>query len=627
VSLSPATTAAPPDTTLSARRLTAVVGVLSLAVFMSSLDLFIVNLAFPYIGREYAGTGLGSLSWILNGYTIVFAAVLVPAGRWADRVGRRKLFVAGLAAFVVGSLFCGLAPGVAALIAARVVQAAGAGLMVPASLSLLLAAVPAEARSRAIGTWSAIGALGAALGPVIGGSLVQFSWRWVFWINLPVGIVAILLASKVVPESKDDHVTGRPDVAGAGLLAAAVALVALALVKAPDWGWGSAGFVGLLLASLACGAAMVVRSHRHHSPVIELGLLRSRSFSGAFAASIFYYAAFGAFVLNSVEFLTGVWHYSAVRAGLAIGPGPLMVLPFARVAAPWLAARLGGPGRVAVIGCLVNAGAQLLWLSQIQTHPAYLTHLLPAQLLGGAGVGLTVAAWCGHGLAETGPLRHRERDPEHGPSGRHRTRGRQPGRGPLPYHSWRPAGCVPQRPGVDHRVLRRRRRCQRRPADHAGPAAGAARGSVGRVSTRVVQRGEGERRYTARGSVMLFKALAEQDGGDFSLMERTLPPGGRRPPPHRHMNCSEAYFVLDGLVSVTVEGEDLEVGPEGFVLVPRGTGHTFGNAGEQEARLLVIHAPAMDAYFAGLHELWLRDKPPTPDEERQLMARFGMNPA
>jgi EmrB/QacA subfamily drug resistance transporter len=408
VSPSPVTTATPADTTtttLGARRLTAVVGVLSLAVFMSSLDLFIVNLAFPYIGREYAGTGLGALSWVLNGYTIVFAAVLVPAGRWADRVGRRKLFVAGLAAFVVGSLFCGLAPGVAALIAARVVQAAGAGLMVPASLSLLLAAVPAEARSRAIGTWSAIGALGAALGPVIGGSLVQINWRWVFWINLPVGIVAIVLAGKVVPESKDDHVTGRPDVVGAGLLAAAVALIALALVKAPDWGWGSAGFVGLLVASVACGAAMVVRSHRHHSPVIELGLLRSRTFSGAFAASILYYAAFGAFVLNSVEFLTGVWHYSAVRAGLAIGPGPLMVLPFARIAAPWLAARLGGPGRVAVIGCLVNAAGQLLWLSQLQVHPAYLTHLLPAQLLGGAGVGLTIPSLLGAGTASLAPAR------------------------------------------------------------------------------------------------------------------------------------------------------------------------------------------------------------------------------
>jgi mannose-6-phosphate isomerase-like protein (cupin superfamily) len=142
-----------------------------------------------------------------------------------------------------------------------------------------------------------------------------------------------------------------------------------------------------------------------------------------------------------------------------------------------------------------------------------------------------------------------------------------------------------------------------------------------------VGRGEGHGRYTARGSVMFFKALAEQDGGDLSIMERTLPPGGRRPPPHRHTNCSEAYFVLDGLVAVTVDGQDLSVGPEGFVLVPRGTAHTFGNAGQSEARLLVIHAPAMDAYFAGLHDLWNRDEPPTPEQERALMARFGMEAA
>jgi mannose-6-phosphate isomerase-like protein (cupin superfamily) len=144
------------------------------------------------------------------------------------------------------------------------------------------------------------------------------------------------------------------------------------------------------------------------------------------------------------------------------------------------------------------------------------------------------------------------------------------------------------------------------------------------MSAGLIGPGEGHKRYTARGSVMFFKALAEQDDGDLSLMERTLPPGGRRPPPHRHTNCSEAYFVLDGLVSVLLEGADLTVGPEGFVLVPRGTAHTFGNAGGDEARLLVIHAPAMDAYFAGLHELWSRPGPPTPDEERALMARFGM---
>jgi hypothetical protein len=161
----------------------------------------------------------------------------------------------------------------------------------------------------------------------------------------------------------------------------------------------------VLAAALASGAAMVWRSHRHHSPVIELQLLRHRTFSGAFAASILYYAGFGAFVLNSVEFLTGVWHYSAVEAGLAIAPGPLMVLPFARIVSPRLAAWLGGPGRVAVLGCVVNAGGQALWLSQIQVHPAYLTHLLPAQLLGGAGVGLSIPTLLAAGSASLTPAR------------------------------------------------------------------------------------------------------------------------------------------------------------------------------------------------------------------------------
>jgi EmrB/QacA subfamily drug resistance transporter len=387
------------------RRVTAVVGVLSLAVFMSSLDLFIVNLAFPYISKQYPGTSLSSLSWVLNAYTIVFAAVLVPAGRWADRIGRRRVFAVGLAGFTLGSVLCGLAPGVGLLIGARVIQAAGAGAMVPASLSLLLAAVPAQARAKAIGTWSALGALGAALGPVIGGSLVQVNWRWVFWVNVPVGLAAVVLAMRVVPESRDSASRGRPDLVGAVLLAAAVGLVALALVKAPGWGWDSAGFIGLLGASVACGAGMVWRSRRHHSPVIELELLHSRSFSGAFAASVLYYAGFGAFVLSAVEFLTGVWHYSAVDAGLAIAPGPLMVLPFARIVAPRLAVALGGPGRVAVIGCLVNALAQLFWLWRIQAAPAYVTHLLPAQLLGGAGVGLTIPSLLGAGSASLTPAR------------------------------------------------------------------------------------------------------------------------------------------------------------------------------------------------------------------------------
>jgi EmrB/QacA subfamily drug resistance transporter len=385
--------------------MTWMVAALSLGVFMGSLDLFIVNLAFPYIGRQYPGTSLGTLSWVLNGYTIVFAAVLVPAGRWADRVGRRRIFVTGLVAFSVGSLLCGLAPGVPELIAARVIQAAGAGLMTPASLSLVLASVPPSMRGQAIGTWSAIAAIGAALGPVIGGVLVQVSWRWVFWINLPVGLAAVLLTIRTVPESRDERAQGRPDLIGAGLLALAIGLFALALIKAPGWGWGSGSFIGVLVASLACGAGLVARSLRHHAPVIELGLLRSRTFSGAFGASVLYYAGFGAFVLSAVEFLTGVWHYSPVLAGLAIAPGPFTVFPFARFVAPRLAGRLNGPGRVAVIGCALNVAAQVYWLAEIQARSSYLIHLLPAQLIGGAGVGLTIPSLLGAGTASLAPAR------------------------------------------------------------------------------------------------------------------------------------------------------------------------------------------------------------------------------
>jgi EmrB/QacA subfamily drug resistance transporter len=307
----------------SSRRVAVIVGILSLAVFMSSLDLFIVNLAFPYIGRDFHGSDLSSLSWILNGYSIVFAATLVPAGRWADRIGRRRMFVAGLVIFGIGSLGSGVAPTIALLIAARTVQAVGAGMMVPASLSLLLDVVPPADRARAIGTWSAWGALGAALGPVIGGGLVQLSWRWVFWINIPVGIVTVVLAYRFLPESKDENVDDKPDLVGALLLAVAVGAVALALVKVPAWGWGSRWFLGLVAISLLCVASVVLRSSRHPVPVVDLALLKSRTFSGSFVASVFYYGGFGAFVLNTVEFLTGVWHFSAIEAGLAIAPGPL----------------------------------------------------------------------------------------------------------------------------------------------------------------------------------------------------------------------------------------------------------------------------------------------------------------
>ena len=139
--------------------------------------------------------------------------------------------------------------------------------------------------------------------------------------------------------------------------------------------------------------------------------------------------------------------------------------------------------------------------------------------------------------------------------------------------------------------------------------------------------GESVQTFSARGSEMLFKAVAARDDGDFSLMERTLPPRGRRPPAHRHTYCSEAYFVLDGEVAVEIDGAEHLLGPRGFALVPRGTAHTFGNNTDALVRLLVVHAPAMDAYFAELHELWHRGRPPSREDERELMQRFGMLPA
>ena len=397
--------AAEPAGARSGRQVTAIVGVLSLAVFMSSLDLFIVNLAFPYIGRQYPGTSLGSLSWVLNAYTIVFAAVLVPAGRWADRVGRRRVLIGGLGTFVLGSVLCGIAPGVATLIAARILQAAGAGLMVPASLSLVLAAVPPRARPQALGTWSALGALGAALGPVIGGSLVQFSWRWVFWINVPVGLAAIALAYRVVPESKDDQARGRPDLIGAGLLAAAVGLVALALVKAPDWGWGSPAFArraarvaGLRGSGGGPVPAAPFPGHRTRTaPLPDLQRCLRRLDP----------------VLRRVRGLRAqlgrVPHRRVALLGRGRRPGHRARAAHGAAVRPRRRAppgrRLGGPGRVAVIGCAVNAAGQLLWYAQIQARPAYLTHLLPAQLLGGAGVGLAIPSLLAAGSAALTPAR------------------------------------------------------------------------------------------------------------------------------------------------------------------------------------------------------------------------------
>ncbi|KJE22752.1 drug resistance transporter, EmrB/QacA subfamily [Frankia torreyi] len=363
-----------------------VFAVVAAGVAMSNLDLFVVNVALPDIGRHFDGSSLSSLSWVLNGYAVVFAALLVPAGNLADRTSPRRAYLWGTAIFVVASALCAAAPTVWFLVAARVLQAAGAAVMTPSSLGLLLAAAPPERRGAAVRAWTAVSGLAAALGPVAGGLLTELDWRWVFLVNLPVGLAVLVAGPRVLPHPPRRPGVGRSDPAGAVLLTVGIAALALGLVRGPDWGWGSARVVGSLLASVLLLAGFLHRSARHPAPVLPLPLLRVRTFSAAAVAAFVFSVAFAAMLLSGVLWCQDVWHWSALRTGLAIAPGPLMVPGLALAAGP-LVARLGS-GRVAAAGCLVFAAGIGWWILRMAPQPDYVGAMLPGMLLTGVGVGL-----------------------------------------------------------------------------------------------------------------------------------------------------------------------------------------------------------------------------------------------
>jgi EmrB/QacA subfamily drug resistance transporter len=362
--------------------------VVSVAVFLASLDLFIVNIAFPDLAADFEGTAIADLSWVLNGYTIVFAALLVPAGRLADRVGRRRVFLAGLLLFVAASALAATASSVEFLVGARVLQAAGAAALLPTSLALMLREFPPEKRAAAIGVWAAVGGVAAALGPPVGGLLVELSWRWIFVINIPLGLAAAIYGAVLLRESREAD-GAWPDALGTVALAAAIAGLSLALVKGPEWGWADVRVVGGFAASAVLLAGFLRRSARHPSPVVELPLLRVRAFAAANAAALLFFAAFAAMLLSTSLFLTQVWGYSVLEAGLALAPGPATAAVVA-VPASLLAARVG-PGRVAAAGGLLFAAAGAWWMWRVGGERAYAADYLPAIVVGGAGVGLTIS--------------------------------------------------------------------------------------------------------------------------------------------------------------------------------------------------------------------------------------------
>ncbi len=297
--------------------------------FLVFLDATIVNIAFPDILASFAGSGRAELSWVLDGYFVVFAALLVPAGGLADRFGHKRIFLLGIVGFTAASLLCAIAPSLELLIAFRVLQGIGAALIAPTSLALVLDAFPIERRAAGVGLWGAAAAAAAAVGPTLGGALVELSdWRLVFLVNLPIGAAVLLLGSGRLRERPklDTHL---PDLLGALLLALGLALVTLAIVEGNDWGWTATSTLGCFAAAAALLGGVVWRSTRHPRPIVEPALFAHRSFRIGNLGTLLFAAAFFSLILGNVVFLTSIWGYSVLQAGAATLPGPTLSTVFA----------------------------------------------------------------------------------------------------------------------------------------------------------------------------------------------------------------------------------------------------------------------------------------------------------
>jgi EmrB/QacA subfamily drug resistance transporter len=370
------------------RRARLVLALSSFGAFVMFLDTTIVNTAFETISRSF-GTGAGHLSWVLNAYSLVFAAMLVPAGRLADRYGRKRVFLIGLTGFAAMSALCGAAPDVNVLIGARALQAAFAALVTPTSLALVLPEFPPERRPVAIGTWGMMGAAAAALGPTTGALLTQYaSWRWVFLVNVPVCVAVVALGARLLRETRDPQAGGLPDPLGALLVAVVPAALSLAVIEGPSWGWADPRVIAGFAVAAVLLPVFVLRTRAAARPVVDLALFRVRQFTLVNVASLVFSAAFYGLLLANIIFLQTVWHYSVLRAALATAPGPLVVALVARAGSRLAMAH--GAKTVLTAGALLwFAGAELLAL-RVGAHPHWATHLLPASLLTGLGIGLTL---------------------------------------------------------------------------------------------------------------------------------------------------------------------------------------------------------------------------------------------
>lgn len=355
---------------------------------IASLDATVVGIALPPIGRTFH-TGFGPLQWVVTGYTLTLAAFLLLGGSLGDRLGRRRIFTIGVIWFTVASAACGLAPSVGVLIATRMLQGVGAALLVPGSLAILQASFAPGERSRAIGAWSGLGGITAAAGPLVGGYLIAAgSWRWVFFINIPIGTGVVVLATRHIPESKDPSVAGRLDVTGGALAVVWLAGLAYGLIQGPTDGWSSPVVVAALAIAGAAAFAFGVVEHRIAHPMLPLGMFRLRQFSAANAVTFAVYAALsGALFLLPTELQVGSG-YSPLESGVALLPVTVIMLALSARSGR-LSSRIGPRLQMAVGPIVVGLGLALL--IRVVDGSNYVVFVLPAVVVFGFGLAITVA--------------------------------------------------------------------------------------------------------------------------------------------------------------------------------------------------------------------------------------------
>ena len=361
-------------------------GAVAFGLFMIMLDNTVVNVALPSMARDL-GVGLSELEWIVTGYALTFASLMLTGGKLADLLGRRRIFVVGLVIFTGASLACGLAETGEFLIGARIVQGVGAALMNPATLSIIAATFPPHQRGMAIGIWAGVSALALAIGPLVGGLLTEhLAWNWIFFVNIPVGVVAVVASFILIRESKDESENQRLDLPG--LVTSGLGLFALTygLIEANTYGWTSARIVGAFAVAVAMLVTFVLLETRQRFPMLDLSLFRNGTFAGAnLAVLLVALAMFGVFFFVSL-YMQGILGYSAVEAGAAFLPMTVLIILIAPIAGK-TSDRVGSRWLMTA-GMLLVAG-QLLYFSRQDEHSSYL-NLLPGLVVGGMGMALVM---------------------------------------------------------------------------------------------------------------------------------------------------------------------------------------------------------------------------------------------